>query len=88
MGFLIIGTAVANTLVAIFSCHPVSHAWRDPQTSNGSCIDVLAFNRLICIPNIISGIVMLFMPLPPVFKLNIATLQKVGLSATFLHGVM
>ena len=87
MGFLVTATTIANTLTAIFECTPVSYLWSSSET-NGSCIDVVAFNKYMTIPNIISGIVMILMPLPPVFQLNISTIQKVGLSATFLHGIM
>ena len=40
------------------------------------------------IPNVITGMIMLAMPLPVVFKLNVASLQKIALGATFLHGIM
>ena len=87
MGFIITATALANTFVAILQCSPISYAW-DDNVHSGTCIDTVAFNRYMGIPNVITGIVMLIMPLPPVLRLNITVLQKVGLSATFLHGIV
>ena len=87
MGMLVTATFITNTIAAIFACTPVHHAWQDPAAA-GTCIQVVRFNQYMAIPNVITGIVMILMPLPPVSQLNIATLQKVGLSATFLHGIM
>ncbi|KAL9131012.1 MAG: hypothetical protein Q9217_000954 [Psora testacea] len=87
MGIIITATAVANTFVAIFQCSPINYAWNSGIDS-GTCIDVVAFNRYMAIPNLFTGIIMLIMPLPLILKLNVTTLQKIGLSATFLHGTI
>ena len=87
MSFIITATAIANTCVAVFQCTPVEYAW-DNAIDPGSCIDVVAFNRYMAIPNVVTGIIMVVMPLPPVLRLNLTTLQKLALSATFLHGIM
>ena len=87
MASLITITGIINTFIAIFECAPMNHIWNS-NVSRGQCIDIVSFTRYIAIPNVISGVIMLFMPLPLVLKLNISQIQKIGLSATFLHGVM
>ena len=91
MGFIITATALANTFAAIFQCSPVHAAWQGSGSDDArqaKCINMAAFDEYMAIPNVITGAVMILMPLPPVLRLNVATLQKIALSATFLHGAM
>ena len=87
VGFVIVATCIANTIVAIFSCSPVNYAW-DKSVPGGKCIDQVAFERYMSIPNVITGAIMLVMPLPLIWNLNVAIAAKVALTATFLHGIM
>ena len=87
IGFVIVATCIANTIVAIFSCSPVAYAW-DKSIQGGGCINELAFARFMSIPNVVTGAIMLVMPLPLVWQLNIPVAAKVALTATFLHGIM
>ena len=87
MASLVTLTAIINTFIAIFECSPMKRLW-DSNVHNGQCINIVAFTRYIAIANVISGAIMLLMPLPLVLKLNISKIQKIGLSATFLHGIM
>lgn len=91
MGFIITATALANTFAAIFQCSPVHAAWQGSGSDDArqaKCLNMAAFDEYMAIPNVITGAVMILMPLPPVLRLNVATLQKIALSATFLHGAM
>lgn len=87
VGMVVVGTGIANTFAAIFQCSPVPYAW-DKTIEGGSCINDLAFARFMAIPNVVDGFVMLVMPIPLVWQLELATTQKVALTATFLHGIM
>lgn len=87
VGFVIATTCIANTFTAIFSCSPIAYTW-DKTIVGGTCIDQLTFARFISIPNVITGVVMLVMPLPLVWQLNVPVAIKVALTATFLHGIM
>lgn len=51
-------------------------------------MNVVAFSRYMAIPNVITGAVMLVMPLPVVWNLNIDVSAKIALTATFMHGIM
>lgn len=87
VGFIIVATCIVNTFVAIFQCWPIGYAWQI-NGGEGNCIDFVAFQRFMAIPNIVTGAIMLVMPLPLVWQLKVATPVKVALTATFLHGTM
>lgn len=87
VGFIIIATAIANTFVAVLQCKPQAFAW-NKSIKGGTCIDLIAWARYIAIPNVVTGAVMLVMPLPIVWRLNVSFAAKVALTATFLHGIM
>ena len=85
-GILIAG-ATANVLVAIFECTPVSYYW-DKSIAGGRCIDTNAYFRWSTLLNIITDVVLLIMPLPVVWRLQMSRNIKVGLTLTFLTGSM
>ena len=87
IGFVVIATGVANTFVAIFQCTPVAYEW-DKSVQDGRCINVVAFARYMMIPNAVTGAIMLIVPLPLAWKLNLEISAKLALAATFLHGTM
>ena len=77
---------VRQTLVAIFSCIPISGFWNRLEPAR--CIDSLAFfvGQAVC--NIILDIVLLLIPVFRVFKLSISKSQKVAVSGIFLIGAL
>ena len=87
VGIIVIGTGIANTFITIFQCSPVPYAW-DKTIEDGKCFNELSFARFMAIPNVVDGFVMLVMPIPLVWKLELAIQQKIALTATFLHGIM
>ncbi|KAL8933063.1 MAG: hypothetical protein Q9211_005985 [Gyalolechia sp. 1 TL-2023] len=86
IGFIVGATGITTTVGSIFSCTPIARNW--DKNLMGKCINKLDFARYTAIPNVITGLAMLVLPLPMVWRLNIMIQQKVALTATFLHGVM
>lgn len=84
LAFIVISWGLSDVFVAIFQCSPVRFAW--DKAIQGSCINQLAFYRWISMPNIVTDIVMLSLPMPMVWKLHCSVAQRVGLSAIFLMG--
>lgn len=80
-------TAIAGVITSLASCRPFSARW-DPDLFITSCIDAPRFWFGLCVPNVATDIVMLILPMPIVWKLNISTKQKVILSGVFLTGGM
>ena len=76
---------IANVLVITFQCKPIRFAW-DKSLAGGSCISVLAFVRWSCVPNILTDVALLVLPLPYVWNLHVSTNDKIGLSTVFLTG--
>ena len=87
IGFIVVGVCIANTFGTIFQCRPVSYVW-DKSVPGGTCVDFVAFERYSAIPNVITGFIMLVMPIPLIWRLNVSNAAKVALTATFLHGAM
>ena len=87
VGSVVIAVAFVSTFGLIFQCRPVNFAW-DKSVSDGTCLDFVAFERYTAIPNVITGAVMLVIPLPSVWKLKVPFAAKLALTATFLHGSM
>jgi len=87
VGAVVVATGLVNTFTAIFQCVPIAYKW-NKSLSGGKCIDEVAFERYMSIPNVVTGAVMLVMPLPLVWELNITLRQKIALTLTFLHGIM
>ncbi|MCJ1278784.1 hypothetical protein MMC21_006602, partial [Puttea exsequens] len=87
VGFVVIATALANTFAVIFQCHPQAYAW-DKTIAGGSCMNGFENAQYMAIPNVVTGAVMLAMPMPVIWNLNIDASAKVALTATFLHGII
>ena len=87
VGVIVVATCIANTFGAIFQCSPVAYEW-DKSIPDGKCIDELAFARYMTIPNVVTGAIMLVMPLPLSWRLNLTVSARIALTATILHGVM
>lgn len=87
MGFVVIATGIASTFVAIFQCSPIAYEW-DKSIQGGKCIDEVAFARYTAIPNVVTGAIMLIMPLPLSWRLNLTVSARIALTATFMHGIM
>ena len=75
----------ACVLVTSLSCRPFAYIW-DNTIEGGYCIDLLAFFRSVSIPNLVTDLIILVLPLPVIWKLHVTFAQKVGLTFTFLTG--
>ncbi|KAL2037601.1 hypothetical protein N7G274_009714 [Stereocaulon virgatum] len=87
VGSAVVLIGLANTFGIIFQCSPPAFAW-NKAVDGGHCIDIVAFSRYMAIPNVVTGAVMLVMPLPVVWNLKIDVSAKIALTATFLHGII
>lgn len=87
MGIIVDATSAIDVFTAFLQCTPGTLAANGSLTP-GKCFDHITFQRYMAIPNVITGFIMLIMPLPLVWRLKITPIQKIGLSATFLHGAI
>ena len=89
--YLLMAITVANFaslgLTATFECTPVSYQWEQTKEgAKGKCIDVAAFYDWMSFPNIVTDAVLLVLPLPMIFRLQLSRHQKVGLVFIFATG--
>lgn len=75
---------VASVVVTIFQCTPVERTW--DRTFNGTCIDTKTFWYANAGFSIATDLMILIIPLPLVWGLQLPIIQKLALMAVFLIG--
>ncbi|KAI0110419.1 hypothetical protein GGR51DRAFT_547669 [Nemania sp. FL0031] len=75
----------AVTLATIFQCHPVAAAF-DQTITSSTCINNRIFWYINAAVSIATDIIILAIPLPLVFSLQISRLQKAALTCIFMVG--
>ena len=66
-------------------CKPLAFKW-DKTIPGGSCADLMASYKYVSIPNILTDLSILLLPLPTLYKLQMSRVRKVGLLVTFVMG--
>ena len=87
LAILISTTALAVSLTAVFQCSPIAYAW-NKTIPGGTCINVALFYVYCSIPNVITDVAILLLPIPMIFKLHTSRGQKFGLLLVFSLGTM
>ena len=77
--------AIAWLVPIIRGCDPVSAYW-SPQWYNGRCLNSAIIGTWISLPNIVTDIVLLILPMPILWKTHISLPKKIGLMITFATG--
>lgn len=85
VGAVVLLSWVSCQFAAIFACHPIQNFWLSAGPSE-SCIDVQGLFIGQAIPNIATDIVLLVLPLPLIWRLQLPLAQKLGLLAIFTLG--
>jgi hypothetical protein len=76
---------LTTTIATIFQCVPISYFWDRSQP--GSCgIGPLTFPFIISIFNAVSDFVVVALPIPMVWKLDLPRGRKIGICVIFLLG--
>ncbi|KAI9154919.1 Satratoxin biosynthesis SC12 cluster protein [Paramyrothecium foliicola] len=88
--YVTIGLVLAHFVATGFGtyfgvCQPFAFKW-DKAIPDGRCGDIIAIYRYASIPNIITDLLILLLPLPSLRKLHINKMRKAGIIATFLMG--
>ena len=87
LGGIIIANGIAGVISSLCTCQPFAARW-NLSIPNAHCIDTVQYWRWISLANIITDVVMLVLPLPVVWTLQVSTTQKYGLTFIFLTGSM
>lgn len=88
LGSLTVAWAIAIALVCIFQCSPVHVAWMPwlAGVDGSTCINLRLSFIGNAVPNIMTDIAIMIMPIRQVWKLHATWAQKVSLVCTFLLG--
>ena len=82
---VLIGYTISTVIIALAECRLFA-ANRNPELPGAHCIEKLAFYRYGSIPNLLTDIAMLILPMKVVSNLHMSTRLKIGLIATFTVG--
>ena len=86
---VIILTWLSTLLIAIFICHPFGFLWKQMEAPTlGGCGDLPVAYCAVSIPNLLTDIAVLVIPMYAIWHLHARTAQKIGLMITFLTGSM
>lgn len=75
------------TILAFLGCTPFAYNW-DKKNIDGHCVNLVAFFRWNGICNLLLDFLVLVLPIPMVWRLKIASRQKLELSGIFLLGLL
>ena len=90
--YVLIGIVVAacfgSFIANIFQSLPVGCQWNPAAGENCHSFDILAYFRYLSVPNIVTDVAILILPLPMIWQLKLSKSQKLGLTGVFLTGSM
>ena len=85
-GGLILAWWVSAILTAIFQCTPVERAWL--PDAPGVCINFGYWYMLTCLASVLIDLIVLIMPLPLIWKLQLKPMKKLGVTLVFVSGYL
>lgn len=74
---------IVDVIIALIMCKPIAFSW-DKAIPGGRCGDIMAAYRWISVPNLVTDVAILILPLPMIWGLHAKLSQKIGLTLTFV----
>ncbi|KAF9737394.1 hypothetical protein PMIN06_001201 [Paraphaeosphaeria minitans] len=87
IGGVIIAWGVTIFLIVIFNCDPIAGSWDLSLAATAKCVDKKSFYVGGSVPNVITDIVLVIMPLPYVWRLHASVAQRIVLGCIFALGM-
>ena len=84
VGFLLLGWFVGITLVVFLTCTPLEKLWDD--SIPGRCLSVQSTFIGAAVANILMDVILLMLPMPIVWRLQMKTTRKIVLTGVFVAG--
>lgn len=84
-GVFIVAHLIVMVAGSFILCRPINFRW-DRSRPNGTCIDIPSAYRYINIPNLVSDIILIALPIPTMLKLQVSTFRKVAIYFTLTAG--
>jgi len=85
VGVFVVCSFLSGFLTWGFSCRPFAFNW-NKTIPGGYCINTNKSYTYFSIPNLVSDVALVLLPLKPLWKLSVPRSQKIGLMVTFLLG--
>ncbi|KAJ5458263.1 hypothetical protein N7475_009651 [Penicillium sp. IBT 31633x] len=85
VGALVLAVGVCAFLATVLQCRPFPYTW-DRSIPGGTCMRRIEVFRILIPLNVLSGILILLMPIPAVWKLHAPRGQKLAVTGVFLLG--
>ncbi len=85
LGAIVILNCAVGQVVSLTICRPFAYIW-NKSISDGHCGNIAATYRYITIPNLLTDVGILVVPLHGVWHLPIKVVHKIALSLKFLIG--
>ena len=83
----VVAWAIAVVFTLIFQCHPIAAAWN--KTIPGAvCFNIPDYIIGSGVPNILADVVIIGIPIPLLWKLQISKIRRLGIIALFLVAAM
>ncbi|KAJ5088212.1 hypothetical protein N7456_011828 [Penicillium angulare] len=82
IGVLVLGLGVTVFFETIFQCTPIQHGWSSDVP--GTCINQTTFYRAVSPVNVATGLMIMALPIPFIWKLHAPKSQKIALTCVFL----
>lgn len=73
-------------LIGLLICRPISKLWNAQET--GTCGNQNDGFAAVSAVDIFVDLLIIFLPIPQIMKLNMATSHKIGVAAIFLLGLV
>lgn len=82
---IVIASFIAGFVTWGLGCHPFAFSW-NKLIPGGTCLDQSKSYAYFSIPNLVSDVAIMLLPIHPLWKLQVPRSTKIGLFATFVLG--
>ena len=84
---LTVASYFAYFFAILFQCHPIAFYW-DRTIPNGRCVNQTQLFLATACLNLVLDVIIVLMPIPVVWSLQMSTLRKAAINAIFGMGIM
>lgn len=78
---------IAFAITYLFQCTPIEHLWTQAQGARTGCINI-SVNLYFAVSSVILDILVLCMPWPMVWRLQMPLARKIGVLSIFMLGAV
>lgn len=79
---LVVAIMIAQILIPFLNCRPFNHTW-NPRLQSSCAIPALSLWRFLGIPNVVTTLIIVSLPIPALAKLNVSRPVRIGLIVVF-----